>query len=113
MTAKYNGNAYFAASTSAVLTQTVNLPASATYLTAVANPVVYGQALTLVASVQPPRSGTATGTVTFFDGATPLGTANVSNNTAHLSVSSLSLGSHSLTAQYTGDPNYAAGSSAA
>jgi hypothetical protein len=112
MTATYNGNVSFLASTSAVLTQTVNLPASATYLTAVANPVVYGQALTLVASVQPPRSGTATGTVTFFDGATSLGVANVSSNTAQLSVSTLSLGSHSLTAQYSGNPNYAGSTSA-
>jgi hypothetical protein len=112
MTATYNGSVSFAASTSAVLTQTVNLPASATYLTPVANPVVYGQALTLVASVQPPRSGTATGTVTFFDGATSLGMANVSNNTAQLSVSTLSLGSHSLTAQYSGNPNYAGSTSA-
>jgi hypothetical protein len=112
MTATYNGNVSFAASTSAVLTQTVNLPASATYLTPVANPVVYGQALTLVASVQPPRSGTATGTVTFFDGATSLGMVNVSNNTAQLSVSTLSLGSHSLTAQYSGNPNYAGSTSA-
>jgi hypothetical protein len=112
MTATYNGNVFFAPSTSAALTQTVNLPASATYLTPVANPVVYGQALTLVASVQPPRTGTANGTVTFFDGGTSLGMANVSNNTAQLSVSALSLGSHTLTAQYSGDPNYAGSTSA-
>lgn len=112
ITATYNGNVSFAASTSAVLTQTVNLPASATYLTPVANPVVYGQALTLVASVQPPRTGTANGTVTFFDGSTSLGITNVSNNTAQLSVSTLSLGSHTLIAQYSGDPNYAGSTSA-
>ena len=112
ITATYNGNVSFVASTSAVLTQTVNLPASATYLTPVTNPVAYGQALTLVAAVQPPRTGTANGTVTFFDGATSLGIANVSNNTAQLSLSTLSLGSHTLTAQYSGDPNYAGSISA-
>lgn len=112
MTAKYNGSAYFAGSTSAVLTQTVNLPATSTYLSSNVNPAVYGQALSLVATVQPPGSGSATGTVTFFDGSTPLGTANVSNNLAQLSVPTLSLGSHMLTAQYSGDTKFAGSTSA-
>ncbi len=111
MTAKYNGNVSFAASTSAVLTQTVNLPATSTYLASSVNPAAYGQTLSLVASVQPPGSGTATGTVTFFDGSSSLGTANVSNNTAQLSISTLSLGSHTLTAQYNGDTKFAGSTS--
>jgi hypothetical protein len=112
MTAKYNGNSFFAASTSAVLTQTVNLPATTTYLSPSVNPAAYGQTLTLVASVQPPGSGSATGTVTFLDGSTSLGTANVSNNTAQLSVPNLSLGTHTLTAQYSGDTKFAGSTSA-
>ena len=112
MTAKYNGNSSFAASTSAVLTQTVNLPTTSTYLSSSVNPAAYGQTLSLVASVQPPGSGSATGTVTFFDGSTSLGTVNVSNNLAQLAVPTLSLGSHTLTAQYSGDTKFAGSTSA-
>jgi hypothetical protein len=112
MTATYNGNVSFTASTSAVFTQTVNLPATSTYLSSSVNPAAYGQILSLVASVQPPGSGSATGTVTFFDGPTSLGTANVSNNLAQISVPALSLGSHTLTAQYSGDTKFAGSTSA-
>ncbi|HKV61895.1 MAG TPA: Ig-like domain repeat protein [Candidatus Acidoferrum sp.] len=112
MTARYNGNAFFAASTSAVLTETVNLPATSTYLSSNVNPAAYGQTLSLVANVQPPGSGSATGTVTFLDGSTTLGTVNVSNNTAQLSGVTLSLGSHTLTAQYSGDTKFAGSTSA-
>ncbi len=112
MTAKYNGNVPFAASTSAVLTQTVNLPATSTYLSSSVNPAPYGQTLTLVATIQPPGSGSATGTVTFLDGATTLGTVNVSNNLAQLSVPTLTLGVHTLTAQYSGDTKFAGSTSA-
>jgi hypothetical protein len=112
MTAKYNGNVSFAPSTSPVFTQTVNLPATSTYLASNYNPAPYGETLSLVASVQPPGNGSATGTVTFFDGATSLGTASVSNNLAQLSVPTLSLGSHTLTAQYSGDSKFAGSTSA-
>jgi hypothetical protein len=112
ITAKYNGSAYFAASTSAVFTETVNLPATSTYLTSSVNPAVYGQTVSLVASVQPPGSGSATGTVAFFDGSTLLGTVNISNNTAQFLVSTLSLGSHALTGQYSGDAKFAGSTSA-
>jgi hypothetical protein len=112
MTATYNGSVFFAASTSAVFTQTVNLPATSTYLSSSVNPAPYGQTLSLVATVQPPGSGSATGTVTFFDGATTLGTVNVSNNLAQLIIPTLSLGSHTLTAQYSGDTKFAGSASA-
>jgi hypothetical protein len=112
MTATYNGNVSFAGSTSAVFTQTVNLPATSTYLASNYNPAPYGQPLSLVASVQPPGNGSATGTVTFFDGSTSLGTVTVSNNLAQLSVPTLSLGSHTLTAQYSGDTKFAGSTSA-
>jgi hypothetical protein len=112
MTATFNGSTSFSTSASAALTQIVNLPATSTYLSSSVNPAPYGQTLTLVASVQPPGSGSATGTVTFFDGATSLGTVNVSNNTAQLTVPTLSLGSHILTAQYSGDTKFAGSTSA-
>ena len=112
MTATYNGNTSFSTSTSAALTQIVNLPATSTYLSSSVNPAAYGQTLSLVATVQPPGSGSATGTVTFLDGSTSLGTVTISNNLAQLSVPTLSLGSHTLTAQYSGDTKFAGSTSA-
>lgn len=112
MTATYNGSTSFSTSASAVLTQIVNLPATSTYLSSSVNPAAYGQTLSLVATVQPPGSGSATGTVTFLDGSTALGTVNVSNNLAQLTVPTLSLGTHTLIAQYSGDTKFAGSTSA-
>lgn len=64
------------------------------------NPVVFGDNVTLQAQVTP---STATGTVTFFDGQSPIGTSSLVNGTATLTVNNLSVGSHSLSAVYNGD----------
>ena len=71
-------------------------------LTSSANPVSAGQPLSLTASISP---ATATGTVQFLDGATPLGTATISAGSAVLSLSTLSVNTHSITAVYSGDAN--------
>jgi len=111
ITAQYGGSASLAGSASSPLTQTVNLPATTTTLNSQTNPAGYGQAVTLVATVQPSGSGAVTGSVTLFNGATPLGTVAIANNTAQLSVSTLSVGSNTLTAKYSGDANNAASTS--
>jgi Bacterial Ig-like domain (group 3) len=59
-----------------------------------------------------PGSGTPTGTVTFEDGSTVLGTANISAGTASFTTSSLSVGTHSIKAVYGGDTNFMASASA-
>jgi hypothetical protein len=53
----------------------------------------------------------ATGTVTFKDGETILGSATLSNGTATYTTSTLSAGSHSITAVYDGDANFAGSTS--
>src|SRR5205085_10287105 len=54
-----------------------------------------------------------TGTVTFFDGTTALGTTPMdSNGKATLAISSLNVGAHSITATYNGSTNFAASTSA-
>ena len=113
MTAKYSGSTYYATSTSSPLSEVMNLPATTTTLSAGTNPAAFGQTVALVATVQPPGSGSATGTVTFLDGASTLGTITVSNNLAQLNVSSLGVGSHTLTAKYSGDANFAGSTSSA
>jgi hypothetical protein len=58
--------------------------------------------------------GTPTGTVTFQDGATALGTSTLnSSGVATLSLSKLAAGSHVLTAVYSGDASFSGVTSAA
>ena len=65
----------------------------------VSNPVTFTAILSSV--VSPPS-----GTVTFLDGTTPLGSSGVSAAMASFTTSSLTLGTHSITAVYSGDSSY-------
>jgi hypothetical protein len=99
----YGGDSNDAGSTSPAVTQTVATAASTTTLATSVNPTTYGASTTLTASVTP--SG-ATGTFTFKDGGTTIGTATVGHGSGNLAVSNLGVASHSLTAVYSGDSNY-------
>jgi hypothetical protein len=109
LTAVYGGNSLYAGSTSPVLTQTVNKANTATSITSSLNPSTFGSGVTLKATVTP---GSATGTVTFNDGATALGTATLGHGSGSLTTSVLSAGSRSLTAVYSGNSNYLTSTSA-
>jgi large repetitive protein len=114
LTASFGGTDAFAASTSAALSETVTPAATATALVADPNPVAAGQPVTLTATVTglAPGDVTPTGAVTFFDGATALGTAPLdASGEAVLIVNALTSGQHSLTASYGGDPNNQASTS--
>lgn len=74
------------------------------------NPSVSGQAVILTATVSP---SAATGTVTFFDGTTQLGSALLTNGVAIISTAGLSTGTHSITAVYIGNNTYGSSWSAA
>jgi hypothetical protein len=54
----------------------------------------------------------ATGTITLYDGTTTIGTSSVSKAQAIFSVTTLPVGSHSITAVYSGDDNFDGSSSA-
>jgi hypothetical protein len=79
------------------------------------NPSVYGQLITLTATVTADESASAapTGAVAFKDGNTILGTGTL-DGSGHASLSTFSLGAgyHALTAVYLGDPHHATSSSA-
>jgi hypothetical protein len=90
---------------------TVTLASSTLSLTAAPTPAFVGQAVTLTATVSCPGFSPS-GTVTFVDGGTTLGSAPVSGGMASLSTSSLAAGSHSLTASYSGDASCAAATAA-
>ncbi len=75
-------------------------------LTSTANPVLVQNSITLTATVSSSVS-TPTGSVTFLDGTTPIGTGTVNaSGLATLAISTLSVGSHSITAVYSGDSNF-------
>ena len=79
-------------------------------LTSNRNPSHPGQSVTFKVKINPASGSDPTGTVTFMDGATPLGTVAVSSKKATLATSSLALGSHTITATYSGDATYAGSS---
>ena len=88
--------------------------ATTTILTSDPNPSVYGQPVTFTASVTPSTSGQTapTGTVTFMDGSTAIGTGTLNaSDIATFSTSALAIGTHSITAVYGGDSNFSGSTS--
>jgi hypothetical protein len=53
-----------------------------------------------------PGAGTPTGTVTFFDGGSSIGTGTLSGGVASFTTSGLVVGSHAITASYGGDGDF-------
>jgi hypothetical protein len=69
--------------------------ATSTSLTSSQNPSQFGQLVTFTATVS--GSGPPTGTVSFKDGGTVIGTGTLNGGVATFATSSLSVGSHSIT----------------
>jgi hypothetical protein len=118
ITARYLGDTNFAGSTSAPLVINVSAAAktaTTTSLSASATQVTSGQTVTFTATVAPKSgSGVATGTLTFGDGTTQIGTGTLNaSGTATLATASLAVGSHAVTAAYSGDTNYSPSTSSA
>jgi ELWxxDGT repeat protein/VCBS repeat-containing protein len=103
ITARYNGNASSAPSTSSDLTQVVDKIPTTTTLISSLNPSVFTETVTFTATVSPVSgTGTPTGDVTFFDGVNGLATVALIGNTATLPISALTGGAHAITASYAG-----------
>jgi RHS repeat-associated protein len=117
LTAFYSGDSNYSASWSTALSQTVNQQPPTVNLTSAPSMSSYGQSVTFTASVAPFAGTLApTGTVTFYDGATAIGTAAcagaVSGSVpAVLTFAALSVGSHSISATYSGDNNFSSANS--
>jgi hypothetical protein len=87
--------------------------ATTTTLKSSLNPSIFGQPITLTATVIPASgTGTPTGSVTFKDGSTVIGMKMLSGGVATLT-STLNAGTHSITAIYGGDSNYNGSTSSA
>jgi uncharacterized repeat protein (TIGR01451 family) len=118
ITAAYAGNANFTGSTGPLNTnpQVVNQALSTTVVATSANPSTSGQSVTFTATVVAVDLGvgTPTGTVTFKDGANTLGTGSLNlSGQATFALSSLSVGTHSITATYGGDTTFQPSASSA
>ena len=112
ITAEYGGDTNFSGSTSPNLTQTVNQGTTSTAVVSSLNPSIFGNSITLTATLNVTAGvGTPTGTVTFRDGATTIGTGTVAAGTVTFATSLLSVGPHSITALYGGDTNFAGSTS--
>lgn len=124
VTAVYSGDSNWATSTSPVVTLTAVLLSDTVTLTASPATPAPGQLVTLTATVAPTVPPTATGeqnptgTVTFYQGTTALGsvglTASLSNTAvATLTTAKLVAGQAQVTAVYSGDQFYSPVTSAA
>jgi hypothetical protein len=101
----YSGDANYLAHT-VTFPQIVNKAGTTTGLSAPVNSSFPNQTVTFTATVTSNTTGVPTGTVTFMNGVTPLSTVALNGSgVASLSVA-LPLGSNSVTAVYSGDPNF-------
>jgi hypothetical protein len=95
---------------SSAITQTVNKDGTTTTATPSSTSSSYGQLITISVTVtaNAPGSGTPTGSVDFFDQTTgtDLGNANLVGGHATFTSATLSVGSQTIVATYSGDSNF-------
>lgn len=101
----------FVTSTSTVANHTVNKAATKTTVTSSSPVSVSGQPVTFTATVAvlAPGAGSPSGTITFTNGTTVLGSAPVSSATGgvgSITVDTLSVGQHAIEATYDGDDSF-------
>jgi hypothetical protein len=107
ISADYGGDGNFTGSTSSAFAQNVSASAAMLSLTAAPNATSFGESTSLTATVVG-QNGTPTGTVTFNDGATELGTTTLDGTgVATFPTSTLSAGTHTINARYSGSTIYA------
>jgi hypothetical protein len=109
VTATAPANGSFAAVGSGPLPVIINQDAAADTLATTPNPSTFGQPVTITDTIPNAPNGTApTGTVQFYDYATPIGTPQpVTAGVATLVTSTLPVGTDSITGVYSGDTNFA------
>ncbi|HUN85120.1 MAG TPA: Ig-like domain repeat protein [Terracidiphilus sp.] len=81
-----------------------SLPTPTLTVSSSLNPSTVGQSVTFTATI----SSGPTGTITFYDAGSSIGTGPISGTTATFASSSLTQGSHSITASWPGNSSYSA-----
>ena len=115
ITAVYSGSSTYTGSTSPVLIQVVIAPntGTTTSLTASADPIAAGNTLILTSTVSAVAAGQGvpTGTVNFMEGTTLRGTGTLTSGGAIFTISTLSVGTHLITAVFQSSGTYATSTS--
>jgi Bacterial Ig-like domain (group 3)/FG-GAP-like repeat len=109
-TALYTGDGTYGGGLSQRLAVNVGKASTATAIASTSATSKLGQNVTLTASVTPEFSGTPGGTMQFFADGEPIATAALSNGKGSANISSLSEGTHTINAVYSGDVNFIASS---
>jgi len=103
VSASYQGSLNFAASASKPYSQKIATNTT-TKVSSSKNPATFGQSVTLNATV---AGAGATGTITFYvDGVAQAPISINGSGKASLTLSKLGVGSHTIKAVYSGDPNF-------
>jgi hypothetical protein len=110
ITSSYQGNANFNAGSSLGVMVTVTQAAATASLAASQMVMVYGEPLYLTVTVTT-GAGVPSGTVDFQDGTAVIGSGTLSGGVALLTAPALNVGSHNLSAQYSGSANFAGAAS--
>ena len=105
----FSGDANDAPSTSTPITIAITPNATLLLLGPLPANLPFGSPLKLTANTQPPS---ISGLIVFSDDANAIASALLNNGTASITVSSLSTGTHTLSANFAGDPNDAPAASA-
>ncbi|SPE18212.1 putative NHL repeat containing protein [Candidatus Sulfotelmatomonas gaucii] len=112
ISASYAGDAYNGASTSPVVSQTVNQAQTSTTVSVATSPGIAGSPETITATVRViTGAATPTGTMTFTSGTTQLGSATLSAGTATITPA-LAPGNYEIVATYSGDADDSGSASA-
>ncbi len=113
--ASFPGDSNYAASVSGTTGLTAKPIATTLSLTADPTNSGFGQQVALTATLSPnlAQNHNAGGTVTFHNGTASVGTGTLTNGIATVNVTSLPIGTDSLTAVYAGDTNFAGSTSSA
>jgi len=109
ITANQAGNANYSAANAITQTIIVNKATPSIGLTSSVNPVLVQNSITLTATVSSAAGPLLAGdTVSFYDTttSTPLGSAGLLNGVATLPISTLAVGTHNITATFSGDANF-------
>jgi len=109
--AVYGGDSNLVGSTSKIVDQVVSKANTTTTLASSQNPSTLNQSITFTASVTSSFGAAVTGGVIFYDGATKLGSSQLSAGKAKFTTSKLSAGSHTISVTYVGSASFT-GSSA-